>query len=186
MLNTALFLTVYKKTGTTVQYILRIFIAASSLLLLSAAWRMSLYVYWYGFSYEKFFASYTTVFSLLIFVYLLLASLSKQRKDVFKVMAFAALWSYALATVLPIEKIIFNTNVELAKRSSSRINLYELQELSIDVISDARDVFYKPDSKDHLSISWDSWARSLEFKHCSQPWYESNLSSVMMKCERYP
>lgn len=185
ILNTALFLMIYKKTGTTIEYILRIFIAASGLLLLSAAWRMSLYVYWYGFSYEKFFASYTTVFSLFIFIYLLMASFAKQRKDVFKVMAFAALWTYAIATVMPIEKIIFNSNVQLNQLSSSRINLYELETLSIDVISDVRKMFDETNTiKNKTSYfhmtDWNNWANKLEQKHCDRTWYESNMSLVML------
>ena len=141
VLNVALFFTVYKNTGTAAQIILRIFIMASGLLLLSAAWRMGMYVYWYGLSYEKFFASYTTLFALSVFVYLVVASFAKQRKDVFCFIAFAALWCYGVATVLPIERIIFKTNVQLSQLERSRVDLDELRMLSTDVLDDVRHHF---------------------------------------------
>ena len=177
-----MFFTVYKNTGTVAQFILRIFIVASGLLLLSAAWRMGMYVYWYGLSYEKFFASYTTVFALGVFVYLLIASFAQERKDVFCFIAFAALWSYGVATVLPIERIIFKTNVQLSQLKQSRVDLNELRMLSTDVLDDV---------KSHLSTSnagtnaqsielhnWSRWIDRLESKYCHRQWYEKNLSLV--------
>ena len=185
ILNTALFLIVYKKTGTIAQHILRIFIAASGLLLLSAAWRMSMYVYWYGFSYEKFFASYTTLFALIVFIYLLLASFSKKRKDVFRIMTFAALWTYAIATVMPVEKFIFNSNVDLSQLSSSRINLYELKNLSIDIIIPLEKYFdleHFPDNKlaARQLIGWKNWVKQKKLVHCNRPWHERNISLIMV------
>ena len=182
VLNVALFFTVYKNTGTAAQVILRIFIVASGLLLLSAAWRMGMYVYWYGLSYEKFFASYTTLFALSVFVYLVIASFAKQRKDVFCFIAFAALWCYGVATVLPIEKIIFKTNVQLSQLERSRVDLDELRMLSTDVLGDARahfnTSFPKTDKQRAQFNRWGRWASHLEAKYCHRKWYEKNLSLI--------
>jgi hypothetical protein len=183
ILNAGLFFAVYKNTGAAAQVILRVFIIASGLLLLSAAWRMGMYVYWYGFSYEKFFASYTTLFALVVFIYLLLASFFKERKDVFRFIAFAALWSYGVATVMPVERIIFNSNVKLSTLSDSRIDLNDLKELSVDILGGARDTFAKKPTASKPSKAeirewkrWMQWVRRQERKHCKRPWYENNLS----------
>ncbi len=180
ILNTALFLMVYKNTGAVAQIILRIFIAASGLLLLSAAWRMGMYVFWYGFSYEKFFASYTTFFALGVFIYLLLASFAKKRKDVFRIIAFAALWVYAIATVMPIEKIIFHSNVQLSQLSNSRIDLNHLKDLSLDIIGDVRTHFSSELVPTILPAkTWYDWLYRLERKRCHQAWYENNISLAL-------
>ena len=182
ILNVALFFTVYKNTGTAAQVILRIFIVASGLLLLSAAWRMGMYVYWYGLSYEKFFAGYTTLFALAVFVYLVIASFAKQRKDVFRFIAFAALWCYGVATVLPIERIIFNTNVQLSELERSRVDLDELRMLSTDILKVARKHFNAVSAKtkaQHIQHDrWAKWAIRLESKYCHRKWYEKNLSLI--------
>ncbi len=182
ILNTGLFFAVYKNTGAAAQIILRVFIVASGLLLLSAAWRMGLYVYWYGFSYEKYFASYTSLFALLVFVYLLAASFSKERKDVFKFIAFAALCSYGVATVTPVERIIFNTNVALSQSSDSRVGLYELRQMSADILGDVKGLVNDAESAARIGVTevqnWKSWVNKQERKHCDRAWYESNLSLV--------
>ncbi|PWQ97781.1 DUF4153 domain-containing protein [Leucothrix arctica] len=180
ILNTGLFFAVYKNTGAAAQVILRVFIVASGLLLLSAAWRMGLYVYWYGFSYEKYFASYTSLFALLVFIYLLAASFSKTRKDVFKFIAFAALWSYSVATVTPVERIIFNSNVALSQLSDSRVGLYELRQMSADIVGDVKSLVSDDNLAGRLSATevqnWTSWIYNQERKHCGRAWYESNVS----------
>ena len=184
ILNAGLFFTVYKNTGSVAQFILRIFIIASGLLLLSAAWRMGMYVYWYGLSYEKFFASYTTAFALCIFVYLLIASFAKQRKDVFCFIAFAALWSYGVATVLPIERIIFKTNLQLSQLEHSRVDLDELTMLSTDVLLSVRDHFItnaKTDLQRAQVGLWVRWSNHLETNYCQRRWYENNLS-LLRQC----
>jgi len=107
VLNTGLFLMVYKRTGWEAQMILRIFILASSLLMVSAACKVWLYSYTFGLSYEKFFAMYTALFGLCILIYLVVASFSVMRFNVVRVIAFGSLWGYAVATVSPIEKFIF-------------------------------------------------------------------------------
>ena len=182
ILNVGLFFTVYKNTGAAAQMILRIFIVASGLLLLSAAWRMGMYVYWYGLSYEKFFASYTTIFALGVFVYLLIASFARERKDVFCFIAFAALWSYGVATVLPIERIIFKTNIQLSQHDASRVDLSELRMLSTDVLVDARNHFTPSSAKTAQEKTqlnrWNRWGSHLEAKYCYRNWYENNLSLI--------
>ncbi|MGB1309996.1 MAG: DUF4153 domain-containing protein [Leucothrix sp.] len=182
ILNVSLFFTVYKNTGGAAQIILRVFIIASGLLLLSAAWRMGMYVYWHGLSYEKFFASYTTLFALGVFVYLLIASFAKYRKDVVCFIVFAALWAYGVATVLPVERIIFKTNVQLSQLAGSRVDLDELKMLSTDVLVDVKNHFNSsaalstfPPAK---AVSWNRWVNHLEAKYCNRMWYEQNLSLI--------
>ena len=182
ILNVVLFFTVYKNTGKTTQMILRIFIIASGLLLLSAAWRMGMYVYWHGLSYEKFFAGYTTLFALGVFIYLVGASFSKHRKEVFCFIAFAALWSYSITTVLPVERIIFNSNVQLSQLKHSRVDLGELRMLSTDALGDVRTHFTteKPITElEQAEVTrWKRWTNHLEAKYCKRRWYEKNISLI--------
>ena len=185
ILNAGLFFVVYKNTGAIAQIILRIFIIASGLLLLSAAWRMGLYVYWYGLSYEKFFASYTTLFALIVFVYLLLASLSSERKDVLKFIAFSALWFYSVATLMPVEKIIFHSNVKLAQLEGSNVRLEYLRDLSLDVVGDVeREFIQKPKRKIQrgTEFNWASWVAYQRRRHCDRAWYEWRFS-LMSHCQ---
>jgi len=143
---------------------------------------MGMYVYWYGFSYEKFFASYTTIFALLVFAYLLIASFSTKRKDVFKFIAFAALWSYGVATVTPVERIIFNSNVKLSQLADSRVELYELQQLSLDVVGDAKRLMANNIATSKLTSNqlnqWGKWVERQQTRNCDRDWYERNWSLI--------
>jgi hypothetical protein len=66
--NILFFFIYYKRTNSLIQKILIAFILASVVLLISAGNKMFLYVYDYGFSYEKFFASYTVLYFGVLFV----------------------------------------------------------------------------------------------------------------------
>ena len=182
-LNVALFFIIYKNTTNTAQIILRIFIVASGFLLLSAAWRMSLYVYYYGLSHEKFFASYTTIFALFVFIYLVIASFQQKRKNIFRFIAFCSLWSYGIATILPIEKIILNTNVQLAESNDTRINLIHLQALSVDVLKDIQELREENATDSQFltnnDLAWNSWLIKKKQYDCTRAWYEKNLSLVL-------
>lgn len=183
ILNVALFFIIYKNTTNTAQIILRIFIIASGFLLLSAAWRMSLYVYYYGLSYEKLFASYTIVFALVILIFLIISSFKKNRKNIFRFIAFCSLWFYGVATILPVEKIILKTNIKLVKSNNTRINLVYLQALSADVLKDIQKLT-KDTSINHDSIlnisPWSiGWLDKKMQIDCKREWYEKNLSLVM-------
>lgn len=188
VVNAGLFFIIYKKTGSVAQHILRVFIIASGFLMLSTAWKMSMYVYNYGFSYEKLFASYTTVFSLFVFVYLVIASFSKQRKNIVRTIAFTALWAYSVAAVSPIERLIFHSNVYLAENTNSKVILSQLSQLSLDVLNDVRPAL-RPILQAQLSFTaqypadsqiWNNWIQRQEAVFCQRPWYEKNLSIVLV------
>lgn len=172
-LNAVMFFVVYKKTSRVVQILLQAFIFASSLIVLSGCWRMALYVYWYGLSYEKFFASYTAIYALVLFAFLVLCSFVKAKKDIFRVIVFSSLWFYAAATVMPVEKIIFRTNIFLSLQPDSRIDLYHLSDLSLDVMGEVRKELKKGriDPK-----QWNDWLALQRAVSCTRPWYETNLS----------
>lgn len=179
ILNGLLFFSFYRRTQKHVQVILKVFIITSGLLLISAGWRMALYVTNYGFSYEKFFAAYTTVFGLLVFLILVWSSFSKKKQNLFKTFSFMALWFYAIATILPIEQIILKSNVALAEREDSRIELYELTMLSADVynIAEREYVLWGKDGFEY----WDAWLEERETEIKERDWFETNLSLVLNK-----
>ncbi len=179
ILNIGLFLLIYNNIGGVALLLLRVFVAASGLLLISAAWRMGLYVYWYGLSYEKFFASYTTVFALVVFVYLLVASFLSRRRDVFRFIAFAALGAYSIATLLPVEKVIFHSNLRLAKIVDSRVHLRDLKHLSLDIVGDVERELGRRPSSQLLTAGdggWSLWLRNKKNRRCRRAWYEWRLS----------
>ncbi len=176
ILNVVLFFFIYKNTTALTQSILRIFIVASGLILLSACWRMGLYVYWYGLSYEKFFASYTAIYAVLVFSFLLFATFSQIRKDIFRFMAFSSLWFYAIATILPIEKIIFNANQVLSEQTDSRVNLYHLSDLSADILKEVKTAAVEGRIN---AVLWRQWINEKEQQRCQRHWYETNLSLVL-------
>jgi len=179
-INALMFFIVYKNTSELVQVILRAFILASGFVVLSGCWRMGMYVYWYGFSYEKFFASYTALYALLIFSFLSIASFSNNRKDIFCFITFTSLWFYAVATLLPIEKIIFHSNVHFSKKENSRVDLFHLTDLSLDIMPDVK---RKIENGDFSHNQWSLWLLEKELKSCNGPWFEINLSRLL-NCKR--
>jgi hypothetical protein len=124
----------YRPIHRSVRLILNAFVVLSLLLVASAAQRVFLYAYYYGLSYEKFFAAYTVLFCIGVFAWFLWIVFRKRRVDIVKGLAFAALWAYAAATLLPIEQIVIHTNVALDRLPESRIRLGEMRMLSPDVL----------------------------------------------------
>jgi hypothetical protein len=175
MINAFLFFLFYKKTSKLTQTILLFFSLGSLLLIFSAGWRMYLYIIFYGLSYEKFFASYTVIYSIILFNWLIASLFSKKRKDIFKFLVFSFLWLYAITTVLPIEKIIFNSNVALTQKEDSRINLYELKMLSADVYSDVKN--YRNDQE--WQDKWQIWLINQEIKSKEKNIWEKNLTDFL-------
>ena len=136
LINTMFYVGVFRKSTVFVQRILSVFTLASLLLIVSAAHRVFLYVTIYGLSYEKFFAFYTVIFCSIVFVWFLSLFTYHQNKPVHivKTLSFLALWMYALATILPLEQIIFNTNLKLTQQENSRVDINELRMLGFDAL----------------------------------------------------
>ena len=178
VLNTGLFFIVYRKTGAIAQWVLRVFIIASGLLMVSATWKVWLYSYTFGLSYEKFFACYTAIFALAVLLYLVAASFSTLQRNVVKTIAFAALWGYGVATISPIEKVIFHTNLSLAEQDNTRIIVDQLTQLSLDIMEDVDKVSNSKlaEYSEDLDV-WRRWRVEQEHKFCARAWYEMNLSA---------
>ncbi len=191
-LNTLIYFFTYRKTNKAVQHILGGFTAASLLLLVSAGERMALYVVNYGFSYEKFFASYTVLYSAILFAWLIYQLFRKDKANILKFLVFLFLWMYALITVFPVEQFILRANVALARRPDSRIRLYELTMLSTDVLGLAK----KYDSEgvlreqagylerengeaDNEEFDWQPWIDKQEKRITDKKWYEKNLMNFV-------
>jgi len=173
MMNILFFFGYFRKTNNIVQNILKIFIVASLLLLFSAGYKMFLYVFYYGLSYEKFFASYAVIYFAVIFVWLLVQLFNNKEKNIFKFLVFSFLWMYSVLTIMPVERIIFSVNEKLSLRADSRINLNELQMLSYDVlpmvIAHSNDEEWKSD--------WCRWEHHKISVNNRKKWYEKNISN---------
>ena len=176
-INTFLFLIYERRTNRSVQQILVAFMVASLFLLFSAANRMGMYVYSYGFSYEKFFAFYTVLFAILLFVRLIAALFQKGKPDMVKFILVAFVWMYAVATVFPVEQAIFRLNRRLAALPGSRIDMIELRMLSSDVYGLALEENVKADSNGR----WQEWLTEARATSSAKEFYEMNWQDVLLR-----
>jgi hypothetical protein len=188
VINILLFSASFRKTNAFVHRILAVFVGASFLLLLSAGYRMFLYATTYGFSYEKFFASYTVLYIGVLFVWIVTRFFRAERPNIMKFSAFLFLWMFAVTTVLPVEQFILQTNLQLIKRPDSRIRLYEMTMLSPDVLGsvqkyaarDAEKCKEKDTRKETGSLEfcgWDDWLQKRRAEVDKKKWYETNLTN---------
>ncbi len=189
IINIFFFSLSFRKTNALVHKILAVFVGASCLLLLSAGYRMYLYVTLYGFSYEKFFAAYTVIFIGILFAWIVSRFFQDALPNVIKFSAFLFLWMFSLATILPVERFILQANVALAERPDSRIRLYELTMLSPDVLGRvekyvARDANVCKDSKTPSELDgrnfcgWEEWLNERRKIVNEKKWYEANLMNL--------
>lgn len=176
-INALLFLITYRRTTRAVQNMLVAFMVASLFLLFSAANRMGMYVYFYGFSYEKFFALYTVLFAILLFVRLIAALFQKGKPDMAKFIAVAFVWMYAVTTVFPVEQTIFRLNRRLAELPDSRIIMSELQMLSGDVYGLA----LKENVQGKSHGLWTEWLQDVRETSAAKEFYEMNWQDVLLR-----
>jgi hypothetical protein len=174
VINVAMFFLYYRRTNLHVQHLLTAFTFASVLLLLSAAKRMGMYVYYYGFSYEKFFASYTVLFAIILFGWLIYCALQKQKRDIVKFLVYLFIWMYAIAAIMPIEQFVLRSNITLSKSPSSRIDLAESRILSSDVYGIVEDNF-------HNEPVWTRWLASRREETLNKKFYEMNLQDIKLR-----
>jgi hypothetical protein len=188
IINILIYFFTYRKTTIWVQRILTAFTIASLLLLISAGYRMGLYVTYYGFSYEKFFASYTVVYCAILFVWLIIQLFIKQRANILKFLMILFLWMYALVSVFPVEQFILRANVALSNIKESRIRLLELTMLSPDVLSlvkkyKQQGLLKESGNKADEDLEWNLWIKRQEKKILAKTWYEKNLMNVIYACK---
>jgi len=199
VINILIYFFTYQKTVPAVQKILLAFSIASLLLLVSAGHRMALYVTHFGFSYEKFFASYTVLFCTVLFVWLISRLYVPHRSDIVKFLAVLFLWMYAVVSVLPVEQFILRTNVALAQFENSRIRIYESSILSADVLRTVKryrdegrleevNPVYVPFALDDLPEEeqeriehpdWQPWIDRQEESIADKKWYERTMSELL-------
>ena len=192
VINILIYFFTYRKTTLLVQRVLMAFTTASLLLLVSAGYRMGLYVTYYGFSYEKFFASYTVIYCAILFVWLISRLFINRRSNVVKFLVVLFLWMYAVASVLPVEQFILRTNVALTSIKESRIRLFELTMLSPDVLSlvkkyeqqgllkeEAGYLSREKRDKANEEFDWNPWIERQEKTISDKVWYEKNLMNVI-------
>ncbi len=126
-----------KKT-VKVKSFLVTFSVLSLLLCVSNLYRVFLYNQYYGLSYEKFFALYTCLFMVILFAILIYKEIRNNNIKVVNLWFILVFCMYSFVTILPVEKIIFHSNMQLSKLENSKINLSELTVLSSDVYNDVK------------------------------------------------
>ena len=180
--NILIYFFTYKKTAPLVQRILTAFTIASLFLLVSAGYRMGLYVTYYGFSYEKFFASYTVIYCAILFIWLISKLFITKRANIVKFLIILFLWMYALISVFPVEQFILRANVALSDIKGSRIRLFELTMLSPDVLTLVKE-YQKNGQLVNKESDWNPWIKRQEEEISNKLWYEKNLFNFLFKEE---
>ena len=166
-INLAIFFFLYRRTAPAVQKILTVFTGASFLLLVSSAHRMILYVTYYGFSYEKFYALYAMIFCAVLFVWLFSRLFIAERANVLRFVAFQFLWMFALVALFPVESFVLDKNIALSHRPDSRIELLELRMLSPSVLAQVKEY-----SRTGVLTGWEGWISDQELRLAEKRWYE--------------
>jgi hypothetical protein len=184
IINILIYFFTYRKTIPLVQWILMAFTFASFLLLSSAGQRMFLYVKYYGFSYEKFLASYTVIYCIILFIWLITRLFINKRSNIVKFIILLFVWMYSLLVIFPVEQFILRANVQLSQLEDSRIDLYESSMLSPDVLSLVKK--YEDEDLDKLKktedkydrFNWGDWVYKKENIIWDKEWYEYNLMNL--------
>lgn len=83
---------------------------------------------------------------------------------------------FAIATILPVERVIFNTNLFLAQKVDSRIDFAHLSLLSADVLSVATNAV---ESERLDETYWQPWLAQRVKNSCHRSWFEVNLSLII-------
>ncbi len=195
-INVSLFVFMYRKTNQTVEYLLRVFASASLLILASAAHRMLMYVYYYGFSYEKFYALYTVLYCAILLGILVLVAFSPKRHEPVRIGFGLLIWMFGIVSVFPTERFILESNLILAKQDGSRIRLSEMQMLSTDVLSAVsryRSNGVLPESKEPYTYrvtpeglrvpkyrdSWEHWWQQRHRDLRNKSWFEYTIPNFV-------
>src|SRR3989344_5280757 len=177
IINILIYFFAYRKTVPFVQKLLAVFTITSLFLLISAGHRMGLYVVYYGFSYEKFFASYAVLFCAILFFWLISQLFRSRRANIAKFLVILFLWMFALVSIFPVEQFIFRANIALFHREGSRIMLHEMKMLS----PDALPLVKKYQERD-LSLEeydWNHWIEKQEKIITQKRWYERNVMNIV-------
>lgn len=178
IINILIYFIAYRKTVPLVQKLLAVFTITSLLLLASAGHRMGLYVIHYGFSYEKFFASYTVLYCTILFVWLITQLFRSQKSNIVKFLVMLFLWMFAVVSVFPVEQFIFRTNMALYKLKDSRIILHEMKMLSPDVLMLVRKS-KEGGLLEDTGYDWNKWIEEQEKLIAVKVWYERNLMNIV-------
>lgn len=192
IINILIYFFTYKKTKLFGQWILTAFTVASLLLLASAGYRMGLYVTYYGFSYEKFFASYTVIYCAILFIWLIIKLFAKQRANILKFLIVLFLWMYSIVAIFPVEQFILRANIALSNIKESRIRLFEMTMLSPDVLSSVKKyqqqgllkektgyLSREKENKQDEDFDWQPWIERQEKIISDKIWYEKNLTNIV-------
>ncbi|MFW0837530.1 MAG: DUF4153 domain-containing protein [Candidatus Komeilibacteria bacterium] len=192
IINILIYFTTYRKTTLWVQRILTVFTVASLFLLISAGYRMGLYITYYGLSYEKFFASYTVIYCAILFIWLIIQLFLKRGANILKFIIILFLWMYALVSIAPVEQFILRSNIALSQVNGSRIRLFELTMLSPDILSLVKkyeqrgllqeNVGYlsrEKENKTNDKFDWHPWIERQEKTIADKVWYEKNFTNVL-------
>jgi len=180
IINILIYFFAYRKTVPFVQKILIAFTIVSLLLLASAGHRMGLYVMYYGFSYEKFFASYTVLYCAILYLWLIAQLLRNERSNIVKFLIMLFLWMLAIVSIVPVEQFIFRVNMALYNLKDSRIILSEMNMLSPDVLQLVKNHKEKG-SLEGEGYDWNKWIEDQEKLVLEKVWYERNVMNIVFQ-----
>jgi len=172
IINLIFFFIYYKKTTLSIQKLLGIFVFASLIILFSAWNRMYMYVINYWFSYEKFTASYTVIYFWILFILMISLLIINKKIDILKISVILALWMYTLLNTIPMETIIFKTNLYLWSKTNTKMDKYQSHILSIDIYKSVNKIKWKQIYKNQ---DWNYWVIKRLNEEKEKKWYEKNI-----------
>lgn len=203
--NIGVFVSVHRRSTRLVQVLLGVFTGAAVLLLLSAAHRLGLYVFYYGLSYEKWYACFVVLYCVLVYGVLFRALAETTRSDIVRTCLHVLVWMYSASTLFPVEYSIFATNLHLRRHSDSRIDINDMRMLSLDAVPVvAKNLLFlchgMSDCTEHKRCSrlgkdvvipipseesgprsplwWNGWIERQQLTMRKKSWYEETLSSL--------
>ena len=119
LINVFGFMLLYRTTNRAVQILLSVFVLASTLVLISSAHKLYLYIASTGLSYEKFYSSYVVAFCAVLLTLLFSFSVKKKAADTVRSTLLLFTLMYSVVSVLPVSQLIYHVNSELAKTENA-------------------------------------------------------------------
>lgn len=189
-----------------VMIVLRIFTLLSCVLTMIATFRVFLYAYTYGLSYEKLYASYTALFCLMMSLACVMSVWRVRRLDLLKFFTFQFLFMFSFVSIIPAESLIARANMYLLFQNDSHVNVNELTMLSLDAYPTLQNVFHTHNCHVQINESvieneivnesalcaqferslWNKWFEEREAELYKKEWYEHTLSSLIAKDSAEP
>jgi hypothetical protein len=190
-LNIGLVIQTYGRLAKFGSVSLRVFTLLSTLLLGTAGHRLGSYVFFFGLSYEKWYACYTVLFCALVFALLACyqwkpSTINSRFEHPMKAVLLLLVWMYGMVSIVPVGSSIVLLNRQFSLHRESGIDHEELSYLGADAVpailyslpatcirNGGCQLNQHPETKDNY------WLYQQSGKLSQRPWYQHSLTSLI-------